>query len=1109
MRRPFLLAVVCVLTSVAASSLLTGIEVNKAERFRPPFSFLSFQGFSDKKINEIKEQLQQLQIVLNPRSKPINSVIGFKPLGKKKKVDSHLNTIVSPQDQISEFEAKFELAKILARHKNSWKEALRLYAELQREKPNHFQLWLEISRLYIAQGQFHQALYILSALLNRETIHFHFPLENSSLAMQEYPRGQNSLLPGVDTSTIVPLEDQIDDDHARLELARVLSHNDKHLDEAIAQYQILLQKKPHDPILVLEISRLYIRQKHYSLALSLLYPALTKNPENVDLLVETAHAEHALKHPKQTQDLLLKALALAKDRKPILIDYASSLMLIGSYYKAEAIYREILNAEPESLDAALNLAGALLSAQRYEEAEGIYRKLLLKYGNHSKILEALVTLKRIEKDFDSALDFIDALLVLDSQESSYWLLKAETLYKKESYLEALEIFDYLANDSKYRVKALIGKGKIYRKLGKCEEAEESFREANAFDSDSIEAQFYAAGEEVTQATFIHSIIERTSDPEKLMEWTNVYIENGMAGITEFYEAILKIDADYFPAKVGLASALSANYQYDKAVEIYLSILADFPEDSKIMMEIARVFSWAKSYECSMKWYDQIIALNPQDPVPRREKARVAYWGNFIDRSMATYQGLLEPPVDQLLINALQELSQGTCGECIPLQSMNCFSPSVAVDSIYTGYEQLSLQFADFANQWEPNEKSQVEAILVEYLPQYRIQKSAYLESRAKYLDWQGYSLHALPVYGELTDFSPGNEEALYSYAQDYCALGLCKCSRQLYEHILNIDPNHNLVKMALERNRLREHPLVQGNYTYWRERGIGQFSQSQIARQQWDELVEWSPSCDYHFRFIQREWLEFPFFTEKYYPAEGQSIEVDHVFNGYVKGVASATRKNYFHKFPSRYSCFSTLWFNLYDYVNLGIGFERRDEIYNYFTLKQGIQAKVYWLSLKANSHSWETATTYRHYDYNDANTLDHINLLISHSFTEDPTIFRVILNANYRNTAHLTRVIVDPSGDVVNVIHPYWTPRNYYSGSVTFQFRYNYAYFNYCEGPQRYFDLKVSGLHDTADNPSVQVTFDWKHECMYHWGFELLGFMQRGKLWNGDGFWALAYYRF
>jgi hypothetical protein len=161
-----------------------------------------------------------------------------------------------------------------------------------------------------------------------------------------------------------------------------------------------------------------------------------------------------------------------------------------------------------------------------------------------------------------------------------------------------------------------------------------------------------------------------------------------------------------------------------------------------------------------------------------------------------------------------------------------------------------------------------------------------------------------------------------------------------------MDPNNDLVKMALQRNLLRAHLLIQGNYNYWTERGAGQFANSQIARHQLDQVVEWSPKCHQHLRFIQTEWLEYPFFKQQYYPAEGQTIEADYVFNRYAKAFASATYKNYFHQFPSRYTCLGTLWLNLYDYVKCGIGFERRNEIYNYFTLKQGIQASVYWATL-------------------------------------------------------------------------------------------------------------------------------------------------------------------
>ncbi len=1075
------------------------------EKSKPSPSFPPFFDYRNPKFVNRKILVIQERVYLLGQYRAKAKTLKFSPLGH---LPLSLPSIVDPKSQISDFEARYELAKILSRHKRNWKQALKQYIILQREQPNNPKLWFDISHFYTFHQKFSEALPILYSLV------YHYPLDSQLLIQTllnfDLEKKSKKRLGNVKNQSIISLKDQISDDDAMHELAKILARHEKSLDEALELYLILLEKKPHDPDLVVEASRIYIQQKKYQEALVLLYPTLNDYPENVDLLVEAARAEHGLQHPKQSQVLLLRALALTKKPKPILLDYASNLMLIGSFYQAEKIYREALEAEPDSLDLTLNIAWTLASAQRYEEAEGIYRKLLLKDPCQTKVLEALVTLKEFERDFDAALDFIEILLLLKPQDPSYLLLKANLLYRNESYLEALQVFDLLIDDSKLSTQAFIGKGIVYRKLGKCEESNENFQKAYESDPSSIKVQFYAARQDVLSNNFIQQVIEKTSDLKKLEEWANVYSENGMSSISAFYEAILKIDSDYFPARVGLASALSANYRFDEALNIYLSILEDFPENSKILLEVARVHSWAKNYECSIKWYNHLIALNPEDPVPRREKARVAYWAKWIDESLKTYQEVLYPSVDKLLMNALRAFRSDDCNEYPLSNSLEPIFQLAENGSIYKGYEIFSSQFKDISNELNCEELSQIESILIDYLPLYRIQKSFYLESYTKALDWQGYSLHALPIYRQLINFSPGNEEALFGYGQDYCNLGLCKCSRRIYEHILHIDPNHNMVRMAWERTLLKEHPLIQANYTYWRERGTGQFSQSQITRQQFDEMVQWSPSCDWNFRFIQREWLEYPFFKEKYYPAEGQSIEVDHIFNAYVKGSASATRKNYFHRFPSRYTCLATLWFNLYDYANLGIGFERRDEIYNFFTLKQGIQASVYWLTIKANSHSWETATTYRHYDYNDANTLDHINLLIAYTFIDDPTLFRIILNANWRNTAHLTKFVIDPTtGDIINVIHPYWTPQNYYMGSVTLHFRYNYAYFIYCEAPQRYLDVKVSAIDDTAQNPSGQLTFEWKHEFMYHLGFQVVGYIQRGRLWNADGFWAQAYYRF
>lgn len=1090
------------LMSVAKISSLDNFEKDFKAKLNPLLHSLeSFQKIKHPSAFAIKEHLQKF---FNSQkelhfSRIILEVTHHAPL-----IAENLS-IVEPKDQISDFKAKFELAKLLSRRKKSTLEALEIYLELVEEEPNDFNVWMNVGKWFIAQGNFSKALPVFSAILNKQPLPSELIREE---LISKRTRSDKFRLKET-VESIVPQEDQISEDEARLELARILTHHDQTLSEALVQYEILLEKHPHDKVLILEASRVLIRQKKFTQALALLYPAIRENPCYSELLVEAAHAEQGLSHPKKSQELFLRALKETKDPESVLLDYANTLMMVGSFQKAAAIYQEALKNNPNSLDLNLSLAWTFVSAERYEEAEGMYQKLLFENPRNSKVLESLATLKELEKDYEVALIYVDCLISLHPEKKAYFIMKANLLYKNEDYEAALEEYEKLIGNNEMALKALIGKGKVERKLGQCNEAAKSFRDALDIDPSSIEAQFYLSGEEVLCKSFIQQILDQTHDPDKLYKWASIYTENGMSDERIFYEEALKIDPDFFPALSGLAESLAASYQYQEALDIYFSILEDFPNNSKMMTQMARVLSWGKNYEDSLAVYDEIIALDNNNPVPWREKARVAYWGKLIDISRASYQAFLFPPVDQLLLDSIKSKITDECSSTVLLEALELLSSSLERDSIYQGYEKVTCFLNQISNSSDDKEYEELKWILLEYLPLYRIQKSLDLESRARDFDWENYNFHAMEIYQDLITFSPGNEEALYSYAQDYCNVGLCKFSRRLYEHILNIDPNHNLVKLALERNVLREHPLIQTNYTYWRERGIGQFAQSQIARQQFDALIEWSPTCDYHFRFMQNIWLEFPFFKEKFYPAEGQTIEVDHVFNGYVKGSAGATRKNYFQQFPSRYTGFATLWFNINDYVALGIGYERRNEIYNFFCLKEGIQAKVSWVSLKASSHSWESATTYRHYDYNDENTLDHINLLIAHAFTEDPVIFKLILNANYWNTSHQTRIIVNSKGKVVTVIHPYWTPENYYAGSLTLQFRYNYAWFTYCEAPQRYFDLKVTGADDTVDNPTVQVIVDWKHEFFYHLGFEVIGFINRGRLWNADGFWGQLYYRF
>lgn len=390
-----------------------------------------------------------------------------------------------------------------------------------------------------------------------------------------------------------------------------------------------------------------------------------------------------------------------------------------------------------------------------------------------------------------------------------------------------------------------------------------------------------------------------------------------------------------------------------------------------------------------------------------------------------------------------------------------------------------------------------------------IQKSIVLEKNAKKLFWNKRYRKSLNAYYDLLEFNPGNEEALFDFGQNYCVLGLCDRSKGVYEHILYMDPNHSLVKFALRRNAMKTLPQLSANFSYWREIGAGSFSQSQIARYRLDEVLEVSLSCRSHFRFIQQEYVENPFFNFKFYPAEGQAIEGDYLINENVSCFVSACYKNYFNKFDSVFTSYNRLLWTVNDYLQILLSCNRENEIYNFFSLQQATQSITSYITLSSNiTHSWNVSGTCQYYVYNDHNSQIWGNLTTEYQFFEDPNAFKVIFQGNYRNAASQSVSIV-AGENLVDMIHPYWTPDKYISASLALKLRHDYRKFEFCEAPQRYIDFKITGEIDNAENPSIQGLIEWKHEWNYHLGLEIKALLHRSPQWNAEGVWATLNYRF
>lgn len=909
---------------------------------------------------------------------------------------------------------------------------------------------------------------------------------------------------------LIPKDQWITDTDARLALARILSYDDATLDESLNAYRILLRQKPEDPLIVLEMARVLIRKGDTREAVSLAGSIQRTALNNPETLVALADLEASLGHAARCRDLYLEAIRRSDRPETIRLELADRMNMWGDFYGAERIYREHLHAHPQDREAALRLAALLRSQERFAESEGIYKQMLPKSPDSGEILMGLAQLKRLEKNFRTSEKYVDRLLERDPDNPQGLLLKADILFLQKRYEDALAIYSRLSKMPCCRVKGLIGMGKTYLEQGKDDLARPCFKKALGVDPQDIEARFYAVGSNTaTSEDFVNALLrDKDLSAMTLERWARLYAMHGFNEIAiQCYNASIERDPDYFPSQIGLAEVLAIDHRYDPAGERFDALSQVFPGNRKILMGWARALGWGRQYNKSIALYDNIHDMAPADPVPQIEKARTAVWAKKMDQAFDAYKALVTPPVDAQLAQSLRPVAE-VSGNPELIAAVNRLAENAAQGSVFQGFEAFNNELTNLKSSLSPDTNSQIDAIRARLYPAFAIQKAAYLEEESKRLTWNRRPTQAMDAYEELLAFSPGNQEAIFDYAQLQCALGLCNREETTYRRLLDMDKFHSLAGRAMKRLEIRRSPSLKLGQIYWSERGRDGLTE--IDRYRTDLGVDVPIDCRFHLKLIGHHWVEHPSYTHDSYKANGFTLGVSGVLNPYIKGEAGWTKKIYRDgRFENTDTGYGRIWVNLKDYVTVGLGYDRTDELYNYFGIRQGIQADAWWLTL--NSHitrRLELLGQARYLSYSDNNDGLHYMAGAGYSFTDHPRIFKVALTGEYRNTRKQD-VYDYENGVLVDITHPYWTPKDYYAGAVTFEWYHDLSKLLFCGSQLHFYDLAVAVGTDTEHNPSIELRGEWHYEFLDHWTFSIKGLIHRSKLWDAEGVWADIKYQF
>jgi tetratricopeptide (TPR) repeat protein len=984
-------------------------------------------------------------------------------------------------------------------------EAIRVFTDLQRRRALAPDQMADLARAYTWNRQYPQAIAAYQALLRAQ------PRPRAELSRElgdVYLYAKNLAAAIVNYRQALELDPTADTIQKKLALA--LSWN-KQDQEALALLLPLQKKLPADKEIALELVRVYAKLGRQGQAVALARTLVHRFPGDAALLVELGDLELGLGHAQAARDLYEKALRLPGRTEKQTLQVADQMNFWGDFYRVEASYREYLRQHPEDVKVWQKLAGVLVSAQRFAAAEGIYRRLRLPKPRAVDPWLGLIKLRLAANDLNGALSAAQEFLGAHPDYPQGLALEGEALLRLQRYPEALETFQRLSRIKGHQVRGLLGTGKALLKEKQQAAAADAFNQVLKLDPRNVEARYYrAAAAKAKPAEPWKDLASGEQEtPMQLVQRARLLAADGFnRQAIDTYQAALDRDPQCFPARLGLAEILGVDHQYDRSLEMLQSLAADFPGDAKIFISWARVLSWAKHYDQSLEVYERVHKLNPADPVPPREMARTAVWGKMMPKAREIYASLWKQPVDRQLLAALAALQaqRDDPGLQLLVQQLQ----KTPADSIYQGYEKVSRDFAKLSARLTPETKTQVEQVLLQLLPAYQVQKAAFLESRAKWLAWNKRFTPALDTYQELVEAEPGNQEALFDAAQVECALGLCDQEAKTYQELLIIAPLHHRAGMALERAEVRSRPSLRLGHNYWEETGSGEHAVSQIARHQTDLSLDYPFSCRHHLRVSAIRWLERPKDGGGAYWADGHRLELTGLLNPYMRYALRWTHK-YYEKgsVADLDSGYAKIWFNLRNYAELSLGYERTNEIYNNFCIQQGTQANQAWVGLSSwLTRKLEVQTEARYINYSDDNDTKVFSLAGGYDLTDHPRTLRVKLKGEYRDSGKINRYIYQ--GDtLVNIIYPYWTPKNYLGGAVGLEWRHDLSKFFFCGSEAHYYGLKAFLLSDSKGNTGYAVEAEWNYEFYQRWNVNLKGLLHRSDQWDANAVWAFIQYRF
>ncbi|HUO29450.1 MAG TPA: tetratricopeptide repeat protein [Bryobacteraceae bacterium] len=464
-----------------------------------------------------------------------------------------------------------------------------------------------------------------------------------------------------------------------------LASSDQKPSEAIAYFRKALQSNPSEPSLITALVQilfrqdqskegekmaldLIARQKNYGPIYDALYHfyagakrlgdaekilrlKVSNNPDKSDYILELALFYSALGKPKDVDATLLQ---LSHDPQR----FPNGKLQVGDFYnniqhfqQAADAYRQVLQGKPEDpLQVRKKLTNALLQLGQTQEATQTLDQILKASPGDNEALRLQATLwldSGNPAERDRALTQLKALSVRNPEDPSVWFELGRAYAQKGNRDEARAQF----------LKAMQMRGDFLEP--RYELAQLALSERRPNDALNQASQILAIQPGDLRGQLLHATAEaasgNTADAHKELTQlikdspgdADAQVELGRLALSQkkFQEAsaiFSKLRQTGDPrATVGLARTLSAQNQFDKAIEMLNAALQKSPDSPLFLEETARISALAGNYDTAVADYRKLITAAPGSSQERLSLGEVYEFKGDYKNAIDAYRQALE------------------------------------------------------------------------------------------------------------------------------------------------------------------------------------------------------------------------------------------------------------------------------------------------------------------------------------------------------------------------------------------------------------------------------------------------------------------------------------